>query len=943
MSKMPDLPKAGEADKSDTEPESDTGLPETQSKRKASEMDFEIPPAKRTEQAEGSTTESESDSDVIPSSRTPASTLVSNPSKGGCKSSPVEDSVTESESDDEPFNEEPHSATGVLLGSPSEPADTFVLDAKRHIRIPPSLSKHLRPYQRDGVQFFFERYILGRGAILGDDMGLGKTIQVISFLSALMRKSGTLSDKERRRKRVSQLQDSQDWRERRKLPPPDDKWPTALIIAPSSVVNVWTREFDKWGYFEVEAYIGTPSERERVLNDFTLGRLDVVVTSFDTARRSISHLDSLPWSVLIVDEAHRLKNPKSSTTRLLGSFHWPDGRPTPAHMAELIPTPPTGPVRIALTGTAIQNSYMELWTLLDWANPGAVGTEKQWRKTVADPLVAGQAKGCKEEERLRANDTAEVLRDKLLPLYFLRRTKDIIKNQLPKKYDEVVFCPLTEKQTEVYKRILGMEAVQNMIKKDEWCSCGRTKKRKECCHPFAVGDLFRYMSALIKVSNHLALILPAHMDTPEQTARNRNLTEVAFEGSSIPKYGSAILLPTLCGKWKVLETLLQEWRRDPTNKVLIFTKSVKLLDMLEYHLKRQNYGFVKLDGSTKQEDRMPLIDRFQNEADIFIFLISTLAGGTGLNLTAANRVVVFDPNWNPAHDLQAIDRAYRFGQTRDVFVYRLLGAGSIEELIYARQVYKQQQMAIGYNASVQTRYFAGVPGDRKKQGELFGLKNIFTLHENTSSTKIAIERANIVNLDWALAHMDVARSKKARRKSGPTEDWVYEAEMKDITEDADLRGLGALLLDDSVPEVKEDSVSKILERRGIKYSHRNDDILVPNTIEEQQMKKARKERRQQKRKGKQQATLTEADFEWPPKRIHHKRPPSPRTKLGQRQVALMELEMIQSPDDLPTFAQNFVKKSLEEQNELLAKLDAHGTRGRGPKSETPPTRLPTKG
>jgi hypothetical protein len=93
---------------------------------------------------------------------------------------------------------------------------------------------------------------------------------------------------------------------------------------------------------------------------------------------------------------------------------------------------------------------------------------------------------------------------------------------------------------------------------------------------------------------------------------------------------------------------------------------------------------------------------------------------------------------DPAHDLQAIDRAYRFGQTRDVFVYRLLGAGSIEELIYARQVYKQQQMAIGYTASVQTRYFAGVPGDKKKQGELFGLKNIFTLHENISSTKMAV-------------------------------------------------------------------------------------------------------------------------------------------------------------------------------------------------------------
>jgi len=269
---------------------------------------------------------------------------------------------------------------------------------------------------------------------------------------------------------------------------------------------------------------------------------------------------------------------------------------------------------------------------------------------------------------------------------------------------------------------------------------------------------------------------------------------------------------------------------------------------------------------------------------------------------------------DPAHDLQAMDRAYRFGQTRDVFVYRLLGAGSIEELIYARQVYKQQQMAIGYNASVQTRYFSGIPGDKKRQGELFGLKNIFAFHEDNWSTKMAIEHANIVNLDWALSHMEAAKSKKTRQKPGAAEDWVYEAEMKDSIEDADLKGLGALLLDDNVPEIPEDSVSKILESRGIKYSHRNDDILVPNTIEEQQMRKARKERRERKRKAKEREALVEQPIEWPPKRTHHTRPPSPRTKLSQRQKALIELGMVTSPDDIPAFAQNFVKKNTRRTN-----------------------------
>lgn len=217
----------------------------------------------------------------------------------------------------------------------------------------------------------------------------------------------------------------------------------------------------KWGYFEYGAYVGTQAERERVLNDFILGRLDVgtsnlsktlkislsqiivmaVVTSFDTARRHVSLLDNLPWTVLVVDEAHRLKNPKSRTTRALASFYWSENHTVPGHITELTPAseslpsaapgslwaqpsasiPRTGPIRIALTGTAIQNSYMELWTLLDWANPGSVGSEKQWKKMVAEPLAAGQARGCKEEERLRANGTAEILRDKLLPLYFLRR------------------------------------------------------------------------------------------------------------------------------------------------------------------------------------------------------------------------------------------------------------------------------------------------------------------------------------------------------------------------------------------------------------------------------------------------------------------------------------------------------------------------------------------
>jgi hypothetical protein len=353
--------------------------------------------------------------------------------------------------------------------------------------------------------------------------------------------------------------------------------------------------------------------------------------------------------------------------------------------------------------------------------------------------------------------------------------------------------------------------------------------------------------------------------------------------------------------------------------------------MLEFHLNTNSYGFLKLDGSTKQSDRMPMIDRFHQDSNIFIFLISTLAGGTGLNLTGANKVVIFDPNWNPAHDLQAMDRAYRFGQTRDVFVYRLLGAGSIEELIYARQLYKQQQMAIGYQASVQTRYFSGVQGDTSRQGELFGIKNIFKLHEDTLATKMAIEKATIMELDWALAHLSSSKLKKSTKSK--VDDWVYEADSKSGKEEAELRGLSALLFDDEPPEVTDDNdIHKTLSAIGVKYSHRNDDVLLPSRIEEERSRTALKEAKRKRAAAKKlksernQGTPQQSktpEPEWPPRRKHHKAPLSPRSKLASRQMALIELGMINSPADLPVFAQSFARKSSEEQNEILARLDEH--------------------
>lgn len=890
-------PKQVQEDDSATESESEVEEPPVSDlKRKSSASDGEESGRHKRPKTDvpisDSATEPDSEYEEIPPSLPDTSR-----SKGLANTDlrPVDsDSATEPDSDSEGLlDPRLKPRPGFPLAPKQNILGPLILDREESVKVPAAINTYLREYQRDGVKFFWRQYKEGRGGLLGDDMGLGKTIQVISFLSAIMRKEGVRTDKHRRRKFVSKLQDGEAWKKRRQLPPANAKWPTCLIIAPSTVVHNWEREFETWGYFEVGMYNGNTKEREPVLHDFKLGRLDVVLTTFDLARRDIALLEDLPFSCVIVDEVHRVKNEAAKITVAFHQFNCPR--------------------RFGLTGTTIQNSYKEMWTILDWTNPGRLGTSRQWQGFVVKPLTAGQSAGAAEEERAKALVVALVLRDKLLPRFFLRRTKDIIKHQLPEKTDQVVFCPLTSRQVAAYKHILNMAPVRNLTHKDEPCTCGSRKARKACCHPFVAGDVFKFMSILIKLSNHLGLILPGPKDTPEQTARNRALAEIAFPEGDIPKYGTAMMQTQYCGKWAVLEILLKEWRKE-TNKVLIFTKSVKLLEMLEFHLNNKGYGFLKLDGSTKQSDRMPMIDRFHNDPEVFIFLISTLAGGTGLNLTGANKVVIFDPNWNPAHDLQAMDRAFRFGQTRDVSVYRLLGAGSVEELIYARQIYKQQQMAIGYEASVQTRYFEGIQGDTAKRGELFGIENIFKLHEDKLATKMAIEKANLAELDWALANMGGSKRGKAKAASD-----IIEADAKVGKEDGNLRGLGALLFDDAPPPAEpreQDVIQKTLNAIGVTYSHLNDEILVPSRIEEERTKQTLK-RRKKKSKPEESASKPQ----WPPRRKHHKPPPTPEEQLASRQQALIQLGMISKPSDIATFARDFARQSDEAQRNILAELD----------------------
>ncbi|KAG6329677.1 hypothetical protein ID866_9411, partial [Astraeus odoratus] len=358
---------------SETEPESDAEpapepVPNTE-KRKSPSLPSASPPAKRVKAAPpdgddicalmrlGSAhggvdvladdSETESESEPEPA-RVPVGDVVH---AAHFLVRPARESDSETESEDEAdlvANPAYSPRPGFPLGPGQAHLGPLVLDRAKGVMVPASINTYLREYQRDGVRFFWGLYNEGRGGLLGDDMGL-----VISFLSAIMKKHGDDRDVDRRRNHVSELQDGPEWTQKRTLPPANALWPTCLVIAPSSVVQNWEREFRTWGYFEVGLYVGTPDQREGVLTDFKMGRLDVVITSFDLARRDIALLDDLAWSAVIVDEVHRVKNPRSKMTEAYHRFACQR--------------------RFGLTGTAIQNSYHELWTILDWTNPGRLG------------------------------------------------------------------------------------------------------------------------------------------------------------------------------------------------------------------------------------------------------------------------------------------------------------------------------------------------------------------------------------------------------------------------------------------------------------------------------------------------------------------------------------------------------------------------------------------
>jgi hypothetical protein len=238
------------------------------------------------------------------------------------------------------------------------------------------------------------------------------------------------------------------------------------------------------------------------------------------------------------------------------------------------------------------------------------------------------------------------------------------------------------------------------------------------------------------------------------------------------------------------------------------------------------------------EDRQTTVDAFNSDPNQFVFLISTKAGGVGLNITSANKVVIFDPNWNPSYDLQAQDRAYRIGQQRDVEVYRLVSAGTLEEIVYARQIYKQQQANIGYNASTERRYFKGVQNAKDQKGEIFGLNNLLTFHGDDIVLRDIVNKTNVAEAKRGIDVLEVNMDDILN-----DEDNLLIVE-NDTKGDAAMSQLAALLTEGEAgskvkkSKSKTDPIAAILSSAGVEYTHENSEVVGSSKVEAELSRRA---------------------------------------------------------------------------------------------------------
>jgi len=493
-------------------------------------------------------------------------------------------------------------------------------------RMPGDIYPSLFDYKKTGVQWLWELYSQQVGGIIGDEMGLGKTIQIISFLAGLH-----YSDK---------------------LTKP------IVVVCPATVMKQWVNEFHTWwpplrvsilhtsgsGMLDIrrEASFEDELEDDSFQRRTTLSKgqknakriVDrvvrdghVLVTTYSGLQTYAELLIPIDWEYAVLDEGHKIRNPNTAITVYCKEIRTHN--------------------RVILSGTPMQNNLTELWSLFDFVFPMRLGTLVNFKSQFEVPIKQGGYANASNLQVETAMKCAETLKDTISP-YLLQRFKVDVAADLPKKSERVLFCKLTKLQRDAYEWFLNSEEMKSIMAGKRQALYGVDILRKICNHP----DLVEHKT-LSKKTNY--------------------------------NYGN----PAKSGKMQVVKALLEIWKRHG-HKTLLFAQHRIMLDILERFVQSlPDFNYRRMDGNTSIKDRQDLVDEFNKDPNLHVFLLTTKVGGLGVNLTGADRVIIYDPDWNPSTDVQARERAWRLGQKREVEIYRLMTAGTIEEKIYHRQIFKQ--------------------------------------------------------------------------------------------------------------------------------------------------------------------------------------------------------------------------------------------------------------
>ena len=495
-------------------------------------------------------------------------------------------------------------------------------------RIPGDIYPSLFDYQKTGVQWLWELYSQQVGGIVGDEMGLGKTIQVIAFLAGIHYS--------------------------KKITKP------IIVVAPATVMKQWVNEFHTWWPpFRVSILhtsgsgmidVGRESREEdelmsaaprsigskpltkaqksaKKIVDRVVQEGHVLVTTYSGLQTYAELLIPTDWEYAVLDEGHKIRNPNTAITIYCKELRTAN--------------------RIILSGTPMQNNLVELWSLFDFVFPMRLGTLVNFRQQFEIPIRQGGYANASNLQVQTAMQCAETLKETISP-YLLQRFKADVASDLPKKSEQVLFCKLTKFQRDIYENFLASDDLKAIMDGKRQILYGVDILRKICNHP----DLQDHKTLSIK---------PGY------------------------NYGSG----AKSGKMQVVKALLELWK-EQGNKTLLFAQHRIMLDILEKFIGSfGGFNYHRMDGTTPIHTRQGLVDQFNNDPAAHVFLLTTKVGGLGINLTGANRVIIYDPDWNPSTDVQARERAWRLGQKREVMIYRLMTAGTIEEKIYHRQLFKQ--------------------------------------------------------------------------------------------------------------------------------------------------------------------------------------------------------------------------------------------------------------